>query len=167
MSTLYAPVSNEIKGGSGWESNPPRPATRPATGFEDQEAHRDLTTPARKHTRTGRDWQVREPKRLYDTIRAPAPVAQWTECRPPEPKSAVRVCARAPNKCKHRRKAVFVFIFYIGRDTISLHEILFDYGMPPNHATKSFSLVPIEIQKFTFNQTSGTILLCLIKKYYP
>ncbi len=30
---------------SGWESNPPRPATRPATGFEDQEAHRDLTTP--------------------------------------------------------------------------------------------------------------------------
>ena len=32
--------------GSGWESSPPRPATRPATGFEDQEAHRDLTTPA-------------------------------------------------------------------------------------------------------------------------
>src|SRR5574339_441706 len=32
-------------GGSGWESNPPRPATRPATGFEDQETHRDLTTP--------------------------------------------------------------------------------------------------------------------------
>ena len=36
-------------GGSGWESNPPRPATRPATGVEDQEAHRDLTTPAYKH----------------------------------------------------------------------------------------------------------------------
>src|SRR5688572_32438018 len=32
-------------GESGWESNPPRLATRPATGFEDQEAHRDLTTP--------------------------------------------------------------------------------------------------------------------------
>ena len=38
-------------GGSGWESNPPRPATRPATGFEDQETHRDLTTPTRKHNR--------------------------------------------------------------------------------------------------------------------
>jgi hypothetical protein len=38
-------------GGSGWESNPPRPATRPATGFEDQEAHRDLTTPMRKDNR--------------------------------------------------------------------------------------------------------------------
>src|SRR5262245_1422980 len=38
-------------GESGWESNPPRPATRPATGFEDQEAHRDLTTPVRKDNR--------------------------------------------------------------------------------------------------------------------
>src|SRR5215207_10355424 len=38
-------------GGSGWESNPPRPATRPATGFEDQEAHRDLTTPTCKDNR--------------------------------------------------------------------------------------------------------------------
>ena len=38
-------------GESGWESNPPRPATRPATGFEDQEAHRDLTTPACKDNR--------------------------------------------------------------------------------------------------------------------
>jgi len=33
-------------GGSGWETNPPRLATRPAAGVEDQEAHRDLTTPA-------------------------------------------------------------------------------------------------------------------------
>jgi hypothetical protein len=32
----------------------------------------------------------------YDKILSPAPVAQWTECRPPEPKSAVRVCAGAP-----------------------------------------------------------------------
>ena len=32
-------------GGNGWESNPPRPATRPATGFEDRGAHRDSTTP--------------------------------------------------------------------------------------------------------------------------
>ncbi len=32
-------------GGSGWESNPPRPAERPATGFEDRGAHRDSTTP--------------------------------------------------------------------------------------------------------------------------
>jgi len=38
-------------GGSGWETNPPRPATRPATGVEDQEAHRDLTTPTRKDNR--------------------------------------------------------------------------------------------------------------------
>ena len=44
--------------GSGWESNPPRPATRPATGFEDQEAHRDLTTPARKDNREKMDSQV-------------------------------------------------------------------------------------------------------------
>ena len=34
-----------MKGGSEWESNPPRPATRPATGFEDRGAHRDPTTP--------------------------------------------------------------------------------------------------------------------------
>ena len=40
-------------GGSGWESNPPRPATQPATGFEDQEAHRDLTTPNGKDNRRG------------------------------------------------------------------------------------------------------------------
>jgi hypothetical protein len=38
-------------GGSGWETNPPRPATRPATGVEDQEAHRDLTTPTCKDNR--------------------------------------------------------------------------------------------------------------------
>ena len=47
----------QMEGGSGWESNPPRPATRPATGFEDQEAHRDLTTPARKDTRRTPDSQ--------------------------------------------------------------------------------------------------------------
>jgi hypothetical protein len=27
-----------------------------------------------------------------------APVAQWIECRPPEPKSAVRVCAGVPDQ---------------------------------------------------------------------
>jgi hypothetical protein len=32
-------------------SNPPRLATRPATGFEDREALRDLTTPGDKDTR--------------------------------------------------------------------------------------------------------------------
>ena len=31
--------------GSGWESNPPRPVQRPATGFEDRGAHRGPTTP--------------------------------------------------------------------------------------------------------------------------
>ena len=36
-----------------------------------------------------------------------APVAQWTECRPPEPESAVRVCAGAPANKSSRRKAVF------------------------------------------------------------
>ena len=45
-------------------SNPPRPATRPATGFEDQEALRDLTTPASKHTRSWEAWQVRHKRRL-------------------------------------------------------------------------------------------------------
>ena len=35
-------------------SNPPRPATRPAAGFEDREALRDLTTPGGKHTRMGK-----------------------------------------------------------------------------------------------------------------
>jgi hypothetical protein len=45
-SVVYRPPSD--LGESGWESNPPRPATRPATGFEDQEAHRDLTTPIGK-----------------------------------------------------------------------------------------------------------------------
>ena len=45
-------------GGSGWESNPPRPATRPATGVEDQEAHRDLTTPVGKDNREKLDSQV-------------------------------------------------------------------------------------------------------------
>ena len=34
-----------MRGGNGWESNPPRLATRPDTDFEDREAHRDLTTP--------------------------------------------------------------------------------------------------------------------------
>ena len=43
--------SSRSTSGSGWESNPPRPATRPATGFEDQEAHRDLTTPTCKDNR--------------------------------------------------------------------------------------------------------------------
>ncbi len=35
-------------GGSAWESNPPRLATRPVTDVEDREAHRDLTTPKRR-----------------------------------------------------------------------------------------------------------------------
>ena len=35
-------------GGSAWESNPPRLATRPVTDVEDREAHRDLTTPERR-----------------------------------------------------------------------------------------------------------------------
>src|SRR5512136_2331270 len=43
-----------MTGGSGWGSNPPRPATRPAAGFEDREALRDLTTPGDKHTRRGK-----------------------------------------------------------------------------------------------------------------
>jgi len=38
-------------GESEWESNPPRLATRPTTGVEDQEAHRDLTTPINKDNR--------------------------------------------------------------------------------------------------------------------
>ena len=37
-----------MRGGNGWESNPPRLATRPDTDFEDREAHRDLTTPTLK-----------------------------------------------------------------------------------------------------------------------
>ena len=45
-------------GESGWESNPPRPATRPATGFEDQEAHRDLTTPTHKDNRRQKPLQA-------------------------------------------------------------------------------------------------------------
>ncbi len=45
-------------GESGWESNPPRPATRPATGFEDQETHRDLTTPMRKDNRMSKALQA-------------------------------------------------------------------------------------------------------------
>ena len=41
----------KYEGGSAWESNPPRPATRPVTGFEDRGAHRDPTTPVNvKHT---------------------------------------------------------------------------------------------------------------------
>ena len=34
--------------GNGWESNPPRLATRPDTGVEDREAHQDLTIPVIK-----------------------------------------------------------------------------------------------------------------------
>src|SRR5687768_5411180 len=44
-------VACKILDERGWESNAPRPATRPATGFEDQEAHRDLTTPTCKDNR--------------------------------------------------------------------------------------------------------------------
>src|SRR5512146_2771347 len=43
-------LTSNLTGGSGWGSNPPRPATRPATGFEDREAHRDFTTPEIKDT---------------------------------------------------------------------------------------------------------------------
>ena len=35
--------------GNGWESNPPRLATRPDTGVEDREAHQDLAIPTIKH----------------------------------------------------------------------------------------------------------------------
>ena len=35
--------------GNGWESNPPRRATRPDTGVEDREAHQDLAIPGLKH----------------------------------------------------------------------------------------------------------------------
>jgi hypothetical protein len=38
------------KGGSEWESNPPRTATRPNTGVEDQGAHRDSITPGARIT---------------------------------------------------------------------------------------------------------------------
>jgi hypothetical protein len=60
---VYRPSSIVQRvGGSGWESNPPRLATRPATGFEDQEAHRDLTAPVRKalykDNRMKGDWQA-------------------------------------------------------------------------------------------------------------
>jgi len=51
-------VYNQLLGESGWESNPPRLATRPATGFEDQEAHRDLTTP---RTQQVKDNRMRKP----------------------------------------------------------------------------------------------------------
>src|SRR5438105_15272808 len=34
-----------VRGGSAWESNPPRCAWRRATGFEDQGTHRDPTAP--------------------------------------------------------------------------------------------------------------------------
>jgi hypothetical protein len=42
---LPAESSIAEEGGDGWESNPPRPVERPATGFEDRGAHRDPTTP--------------------------------------------------------------------------------------------------------------------------
>jgi hypothetical protein len=32
-------------GGSAWESNPPRTGLPPRNGFEDREAHRDLSAP--------------------------------------------------------------------------------------------------------------------------
>jgi hypothetical protein len=47
--TSVAPWSSdhtdEVGGGSAWESNPPTDAWRPSTGVEDQETHRDLSTP--------------------------------------------------------------------------------------------------------------------------
>jgi len=56
---VYCPSSTVQRiGGSGWETNPPRPATRPAAGVEDQEAHRDLTTPTCKDNREGAVLQV-------------------------------------------------------------------------------------------------------------
>ena len=39
--------------GNGWESNPPRLATRPDTGVEDREAHQDLTIPIHKDNFAG------------------------------------------------------------------------------------------------------------------
>src|SRR3990172_11988970 len=37
---------NFLSGGSAWESNPPGTGLPPLNGFEDREAHRDLSTPA-------------------------------------------------------------------------------------------------------------------------
>ncbi len=56
--------SSKPSSGSGWESNPPRPATRPATSFEDQETHRDLTTPINKDNRGNGDSQVEDDSQL-------------------------------------------------------------------------------------------------------
>ena len=54
-------------GGSGWESNPPRPAERPAAGFEDRGAHRDPTTPKEvKHTATDMHLQGKDIQRCLN-----------------------------------------------------------------------------------------------------
>jgi len=44
--------------GNGWESNPPRLATRPDTGVEDREAHQDLAIPVIKNNFLGGDCQL-------------------------------------------------------------------------------------------------------------
>ena len=47
-------------GGSAWESNPPRLATRPVTDVEDREAHRDLTTPTKRILEGCKGYKVNE-----------------------------------------------------------------------------------------------------------
>jgi uncharacterized protein YraI len=63
---------------------------------------------------------VTPPLQTRDKISSPAPVAQWTECRPPEPKSAVRVCAGVQDR--YRRKAVFVLHYnsFVNRKYVSI-----------------------------------------------
>ena len=49
-------------GGSAWESNPPGTGTPPHNGFEDREAHQDLSTPAVSYRLTGHESGVKDPQ---------------------------------------------------------------------------------------------------------
>ena len=71
-------VHRVLRGGSAWESNPPRHAGRRATGFEDRGAHRDPSAPAGDGSATGQP-DGRRPLSSGDATLDAAPPIRLTE----------------------------------------------------------------------------------------
>ena len=95
----------DTRGGSGWESNPPRPATRPATGFEDQETHRDLTTPGARIIEPGIDCKRHSPWMPHAGVEK-APKQKTLRG---ESLLSARADRAAPQLCRARKRIIDLF----------------------------------------------------------